>query len=1076
MNPLRIAVSMALLFAPAAAQAAMFTWTNVAGGSFQLGSNWNNNSPPGPPGAGDIALLNANATYTVTFAAGAGNLGFTHQQGNVTLDIGAGQTYAVTGANGFTVGNTNGQSANLTISSGTLNPTSTNSGNTGGGIGAAAGSTGTLTVNSGATFTTGGLCDIGVSGQGTLTVNGTATLGTNVSFLGTNSGAMGQIIVSGPGSSFSAPSGLIVGRMGGGSLSVNANGTASAAALSAGDEAMGSGTVGVGTGSGSGSSLTLTGGFTIGNGGSGALNVNLGGKLTGSGNCNIAFLANSNGSATVNGTWNHSGGSIFVGGSTGGGGGTGTLTVGANGTLSVTGAGDGITVLNGHGSLTLSGGTINTLNLTIPFTPTLTDGALNITGGVYNDGGSSQVVVVPAGHVVSENLLSGSTFAPANVFLSSGGNNTLTVQGGSTLTTNIGSTIGGGGSGSATVTVSGNSSAWNNSGSPIFVGATFGAAPGPGVGTLNVQNGGTLTTGNQSLLIGTAIAGAIGTVNVTGTGAVINTGAASVFLGNFNGASGTLNVTNAGTVTSGAAFIGRVIGSTGTVTVGGPGGVAAWNITGTFAIGGETSLPGGTGTLTIPTGGVVNAGNLILWPDGTVDLNGGLLTVGNVVPNGGQINFTGGTLRYTAGSQYTQTYNLNFCTLEVVSGATLTLNAAAINGGFLRGAGTFAVSSGATFAGTSTGVSTTLNVLNGAGTFQNFSNSGTFTVFPNVTTPVTFNGFTNEGSGSVTVGASSTVNAADFQTYGTLTLSPGTTANPTQLTNSGTSPLFFNGGSRTFISIPAHANPNQFDAGIDLHGQNAIVAGGLFVNNGYVVDSMGSNVVIADFGSVVKGAGFYQNPVQTVNGGKFQSGNSPGCATFGSFIFGGSGVTNIVWQITDPGPSPMFPSAPGAFCGSSAVEQAVLGWSGIMAVKRITPPTPGNFTWSATAANPLTFILQTLTGATTVGHDVFGPMENFDPNHGYVWELVAWGGTYTGPADSASLDGSTVFDLSQGPFVNPIAPGASFQWHLVDNGPGNGGHLDLLYVVPVPEPSSLALVAVAACGWLARRRFFRVSV
>ena len=104
-------------------------------------------------------------------------------------------------------------------------------------------------------------------------------------------------------------------------------------------------------------------------------------------------------------------------------------------------------------------------------------------------------------------------------------------------------------------------------------------------------------------------------------------------------------------------------------------------------------------------------------------------------------------------------------------------------------------------------------------------------------------------------------------------------------TNTGTSPLYFNGGSRTFIGTPQTAGQNL--ALVDLHGQNAIVAGGLFVNNGFVGDSTGSGAtIIADFGSLVKGVGTFANRVITQNGGKFQAGNSPGKAGFGHLTLG----------------------------------------------------------------------------------------------------------------------------------------------------------------------------------------------
>jgi hypothetical protein len=277
---------------------------------------------------------------------------------------------------------------------------------------------------------------------------------------------------------------------------------------------------------------------------------------------------------------------------------------------------------------------------------------------------------------------------------------------------------------------------------------------------------------------------------------------------------------------------------------------------------------------------------------------------------------------------------------------------------------------------------------------------------------VTFNGVTNEGSGSITVTAGSQVNAVDFQTYGTVTLSPGSTAAPSQLTNTGSSPLYFNGGSRSFISIPSHANPNQFDAGIDLHGQNAVVAGGLLVNNGFVEDTMGSHQVVADFGSLVKGAGFYQNTVQTVYGGKFQSGNSPGRASFGSFTFGPGGVTNYVFAIDD---------ATGTAGPSPDVNGQVSGWGLVKAIQRPagSVTTPGDFAWMATPAHPLTVALDTLLSPTTVGNDVAGPMADFDPLRPYSWLAASWAGKYSGPTDPEALNASTAFDTTG--FANPIA-------------------------------------------------------
>src|SRR5207237_5872650 len=120
-------------------------------------------------------------------------------------------------------------------------------------------------------------------------------------------------------------------------------------------------------------------------------------------------------------------------------------------------------------------------------------------------------------------------------------------------------------------------------------------------------------------------------------------------------------------------------------------------------------------------------------------------------------------------------------------------------------------------------------------------NGSALTIAGGLAAPVPFNVFTNQGSGAITIGAVSKVNVSDFQTYGTLTINPATVGGGqfTLVTNSGSSPLYFNGGSRTFVGTPQTAGPPNmpnFVAGIDLNGKNAVVAGGLFVNNGFVED------------------------------------------------------------------------------------------------------------------------------------------------------------------------------------------------------------------------------------------------
>jgi hypothetical protein len=276
--------------------------------------------------------------------------------------------------------------------------------------------------------------------------------------------------------------------------------------------------------------------------------------------------------------------------------------------------------------------------------------------------------------------------------------------------------------------------------------------------------------------------------------------------------------------------------------------------------------------------------------------------------------------------------------------------------------------------------------------------------------------------------------------------------------------LYFNGGSRTFLGTAATAGPPNnpsFVAGIDLHGNNAIVAGGLFVNNGFVVDSTnngtGTATVIADFGSLVEGAGFFQNTVITQNGGKFKAGNCPGATSFGSLVLGPGGIGNDVFYINN---------AAGTAGPSPDANGQVSGWSLVKAIQHAVgnTTTPGSFTWTATPADPMLLALDTLVNPTTVGINVAGPMADFDPTKAYSWLAAQWAGTYSGPTDVATLDAATSFDTSG--IVNQF--NGAFGWSL-----DQADHtLSLTYTPsPVPEPGTLVLTAAGfGLVWVRRRR------
>jgi autotransporter-associated beta strand protein len=522
-----------------------------------------------------------------------------------------------------------------------------------------------------------------------------------------------------------------------------------------------------------------------------------------------------------------------------------------------------------------------------------------------------------------------------------------------------------------------------------------------------------------------------GTLNYAGTSAST---LANVFLTN---AGGTMQVELAPTTLT---FDGAILGSAG-MTKTGPGTLLLTNGANSFS-----GLTVTAGTLQTATDNTLGAGPIAIGPFGTLAYSGTTSTSRTITSNSG--------------------------TLSVGAGAVLTLNGALVGGGFLAGPGIFAATSGTSLAGVSTVGNAGVNVT-GSANFVNFGNGGPLTISFGLAASTTFTRFTNQGSGSITVGAASPLNIAEFQSYGTLTVNPATItpdfSQTTLITNVGTSSLSFNGGSRTFVGTPTTAvfpsnwpDVSQrglptFVAGIDLNGKNAIVAGGLFVNNGYMVDSTnggtGTATVVADFGALVKGAGFFQNSVQTINGGKFQAGNSPGAATFGKFVLGPGGVNNYVFAIND---------ATGTAGPQPDTEGRVSGWSlvDVIAPKLLHggPERAGDFTWTATPADKLTVSLQTLLNPTTVGDDVPGPMDQFDCTHSYVWRAVEWSGTYSGPADVAELDASTTFDSTG--FANAIT--GSFGWSLDTT----DHSLSLTYTPSaVPEPGTVLLTVGPAIGF-----------
>ncbi len=745
-------------------------------------------------------------------------------------------------------------------------------------------------------------------------------------------------------------------------------------------------------------------------------------------------------------------------------------------------------VSNGTDSNTISGLISGTAGIYKDGTGTLalTNSGNAVTGGVIVNAGTltlGTIGFLPAGQAVTVNA--GAVFSPATAANNSFG--TITLNGGTVrvpsgtgqqyslaqiVTNSAGGTIdftGAGAdqlllTGAAGIAVNGNSTWLSPANGTTIVNSAGATAPIAVAAGVTFTNGialatnsafGFQVTGGGTLFQNSDATNALGiTAPITVlqsifrvTDASSNGGVGNLGTGTFTLSGGTLDYGGATATTAKA-----ITSSGGTIQVES----AAATLTANGVIigpGGLTKI--GPGTLVLGNSGntftslTITAGTVQVAADAMLGTAAGPVTIGPF-----------GTLAYTGSTSSARTFTMNSGTLSIAPGQTLTLNGAAVGGGFMRGPGTFAVTGGSALNGVTTSASTVINKT-GAGSFVNFSNGGALTIAAGLATPSSFTVLTNQGSGSIAVGAGSTVNAADFETYGMLTLTPNTTAAPTILTNTGTSPLFFNGGSQTFLGTPATADPtgqNILDY-VDLHGNNAIVAGGLFVNNGGVFDTVGAGTgtIIAEFGALVKGAGFYQNTVKTQNGGKFQTGNSPGSASFGNFVFGPGGVSNYIFAIDD---------ATGMAGPSPNASGLVSGWGLIKAVQVSlgAATTSGSFTWTATPTNPLTVAIDTLVNPTTVGTDVTGPMADFDPTQAYSWTAARWLGTYSGPTDAATLNADTSFDTSG--IVNPIA--GTFGWSLDPS----DQTLSLIYTPSaVPEPGTLALVGVATvAGWVSRRR------
>lgn len=305
-------------------------------------------------------------------------------------------------------------------------------------------------------------------------------------------------------------------------------------------------------------------------------------------------------------------------------GGTGTLTIVDGGLVSTThgyiGDGEG-----SNGSVVVTGVDSQWIN------PGLDDAFPSLTVGIR--GGNGTLLVEAGGTVSSTNAIIGSEGSNGSAIVTgagsqwinstelimgfNGGTSTLTIADGGSVSNTYGF-IGYGDGSNGSVIVTGAGSQWSSIGalgiySDLLVG-THG-----GRGTLLVEDGGKMISGDYLSGIG-IWSGSIGDITITGAGSRwISVG--DLIVGG-KGGTGTFTIAGGGSVSNEYGFVGRSNGASGSVTVTGIG--SQWNNTGHLIVGwgdpdsfiddspgaGDIGTgTGGTGLLIIADGGLVSNTN-----------------------------------------------------------------------------------------------------------------------------------------------------------------------------------------------------------------------------------------------------------------------------------------------------------------------------------------------------------------------------------------------------------------------------------------------------------------------------------
>lgn len=695
-----------------------------------------------------------------------------------------------------------------------------------------------------------------------------------------------------------------------GSIDVTINNNGSPNAATIGTSGAVAKAVTLGSAVGQSGTLNVTGGtlsgvttLTVGDFGSGTVNISNAGTVSAS-TVYLAVDPGGGGTVTVSGSGSKlTSTSLYAGMDAGA---TGQVTIEDNASLV-----SSLTVLGYYtgtasGTLTVTGATVSTGGLTIGERGI---GAFNLNSGSTGTSGTVSFGSNATGNGTATISGAGTTWTTGGMNIGGTGAGTLTISAGAEVTTTQSNTflaplyLGG------TATVTGDGSKWRITGNPagssqavIAVGTKVNTT-----GTLVVDGGGTVevaatasgTNGNnQQIRLGVS-SGSTGALTVTGAGSTFTT-PYDVWAGYNSGTTGQITVSAGGTLDTGFTVLGS--SGAGTATVTGAGSV--WTVSDTpFVPGGYAqglwiaSGASSTGTLTIANGGMVkleatgysvrlggasgsqgtlNIGAPGLSPaaaPGTLEANSVVFSTGatstinfnhtannhlfavGIQGSGGTVNFLSGTTILTGGDDGSTTYPNSYTgSTNVSAGATAQFG----NGG-TTGLISGDIANNGTVAFNLSGSSSYGGVISGTGTLEQ-RGSGTLTL----TGSNTYSGLTTITSGTLQLGNGGTTGtvAGDIANNSHLTFNRSSSFSFSKQI-SGTGDVLKSGpGILTLASAQSYSGGTSVQQGtLRLGADNRLVStGSLFLFSNGTFDLNGFAQTVGDLsgpGTVAIGTGSF---------------------------------------------------------------------------------------------------------------------------------------------------------------------------------------------------------------------------